>query len=198
MLNKSVPQRAYDVLGVTPRDDFATIRKAWRALARAYHPDVAGGCPDAAQARFAEINAAYDLMRFHRKTKSDIGAEELERQARAAARRAEQARRSEAERKRRARMEEALNADAQMRAEADRLKGRAQAEAEKTRADASKRPWSGKAEAQADQKRTPQGERRPRSTSEMLFELRKQRASQGYRVAKQIPRARKSAIDLCN
>ena len=196
MLNKSVPKRAYDILGVTPRDDFATIRKAWRALARAYHPDVAGGCPDAAQARFAEINAAYDLMRFHRKTKSDIDAEELERQAKAAARRAEHARRSEAERKRRARMEEARNADAQIRAEADRFKRREETKAKE--ANAAQRPWSGNSQAETEPKRTPQNERRPRSTSEMLFELRKQRAFQGYRDAAQMPRARKPAIDLCN
>jgi curved DNA-binding protein len=51
----------YEVLGV-PRDaSDADIRKAYRALARRYHPDV-NKDPDAKE-RFAEISEAYEVLR---------------------------------------------------------------------------------------------------------------------------------------
>jgi hypothetical protein len=62
-----VPKRdPHDVLGV-PRDATpATIKAAWRRLARAHHPDLATESPAAAAAatrRMAEINRAYEQLR---------------------------------------------------------------------------------------------------------------------------------------
>ena len=50
----------YAVLGVDRRADADTIRKAYRKLARTWHPDVnkSSGAPE----RFKEINAAYDIV----------------------------------------------------------------------------------------------------------------------------------------
>ena len=62
-----MPKRdPHDVLGV-PRDaSQATIKAAWRRLAREHHPDLATEGPAAAQAatrRMAEINHAYQQLR---------------------------------------------------------------------------------------------------------------------------------------
>jgi hypothetical protein len=62
-----VPKRdPHDVLGV-PRDaSQATIKAAWRRLAREHHPDLATESPAAAAAatrRMAEINRAYEQLR---------------------------------------------------------------------------------------------------------------------------------------
>lgn len=50
----------YRVLGVDRRADAETIRKAYKKLARQWHPDV-NQSPDADR-RFKEINAAYDIV----------------------------------------------------------------------------------------------------------------------------------------
>ncbi len=51
----------YDTLSV-PRDaDEATIKKAYRKLAKEFHPDRNAGKPQAAE-RFAAVTAAYDLL----------------------------------------------------------------------------------------------------------------------------------------
>lgn len=55
-------QDAFDLLGIKPGSDAATVRKAWRALVRTYHPDLAKSDPKAANTRLAEINAAFDLL----------------------------------------------------------------------------------------------------------------------------------------
>jgi curved DNA-binding protein CbpA len=62
-----VPKRdPHEVLGV-PRDaSQATIKAAWRRLAREHHPDLATESPAAAEAatrRMAEINRAYEQLR---------------------------------------------------------------------------------------------------------------------------------------
>lgn len=54
--------RAFDILGVQPGSDDATLRTAWRALVRTYHPDMAKTDLKAANQRLAEINAAWDLI----------------------------------------------------------------------------------------------------------------------------------------
>lgn len=62
-----MPKRdPHDILGVPHGASQATIKAAWRRLAREHHPDVAGS--DAAQARaatrrMAEINRAYEQLR---------------------------------------------------------------------------------------------------------------------------------------
>lgn len=50
----------YSVLGVHRTADADTIRKAYKKLARKFHPDVSKA-PDA-EARFKEVNAAYDVV----------------------------------------------------------------------------------------------------------------------------------------
>lgn len=50
----------YDVLGVTPEASQEDIKRAYRRLAKAYHPDV-NGDPSAA-IRFKEINEANQVL----------------------------------------------------------------------------------------------------------------------------------------
>ena len=57
-------ENAYSVLGVHQDADDADIASAYRALARVYHPDVAG---DGANARMSRINAAWDRLRTPRR-----------------------------------------------------------------------------------------------------------------------------------
>jgi curved DNA-binding protein len=53
----------YEVLGVPSNADDDAIKKAYRKLARQYHPDrVQGAGKEAAEARFKEISAAYDTL----------------------------------------------------------------------------------------------------------------------------------------
>jgi molecular chaperone DnaJ len=51
----------YEVLSVSRNADADEIKKAYRALARKYHPDVNNGTPEAEE-RFKEINAAYEIL----------------------------------------------------------------------------------------------------------------------------------------
>ncbi len=51
----------YKVLGVTPGTSQEDIKKAYRTLAKKYHPDLHPDDP-AAAAKMNEINAAYDIL----------------------------------------------------------------------------------------------------------------------------------------
>ena len=51
----------YEVLGVKKNADAATIKSAYRKLAKKLHPDANKTDPKAAQ-RFAELNSAYELL----------------------------------------------------------------------------------------------------------------------------------------
>ncbi|HYD66400.1 DnaJ C-terminal domain-containing protein [Azospirillum sp.] len=51
----------YEILGVSPSASAEDIRKAYRKLAKTWHPDLNAGQKDAEQ-RFKEISAAYDLL----------------------------------------------------------------------------------------------------------------------------------------
>ena len=51
----------YEVLGVEKDANDADIKKAFRKLARKYHPDVNPGDADA-EAKFKEVNEAYDVL----------------------------------------------------------------------------------------------------------------------------------------
>ena len=56
----------YEVLGVERGASQATIKAAWRRLAREHHPDVSGRDDTATRAatrRMAQINAAYEALR---------------------------------------------------------------------------------------------------------------------------------------
>jgi molecular chaperone DnaJ len=57
-----LPRSYYDVLGVSPQANEAEIKRAYRALARKYHPDSGPEDPDA-DARFKEITLAYETLR---------------------------------------------------------------------------------------------------------------------------------------
>lgn len=77
------PQQAYAVLGVQPKDDFATIRRAWTNLVKEHHPDAMTGDTRDTTARLTEINEAYDALRRHRPQKQRIHAQERRRVAQA-------------------------------------------------------------------------------------------------------------------
>lgn len=65
-------QNAYNILGIKPSDDIATIKRAYRKLMNEHHPDklVSKGLPkemlEAAKKRAQEIQAAYDLIKTSR------------------------------------------------------------------------------------------------------------------------------------
>ena len=51
----------YEVLGVDKSADDASIKKAYRSLAKKYHPDMNPGDAEA-EAKFKEVNEAYDVL----------------------------------------------------------------------------------------------------------------------------------------
>ena len=51
----------YEVLGVDRSVDEAALKKAYRQLAKKYHPDVNPGDKEA-EAKFKEINEAYEVL----------------------------------------------------------------------------------------------------------------------------------------
>lgn len=57
-----VDQDYYELLGVPRGADEATIKAAYRSLAKEHHPDRKNGCKDS-EARFKEINEAYDILK---------------------------------------------------------------------------------------------------------------------------------------
>ena len=57
----SVKRDYYDVLGIDRNADEKTIKKAYRKLAKKYHPDTNANNPEAAD-RFKEVNEAYDIL----------------------------------------------------------------------------------------------------------------------------------------
>jgi curved DNA-binding protein CbpA len=59
------PDDLYRVLQVVPEADHEVIRAAYRALARKYHPDLAGGSKE----QMAAINAAWGVLE-HPKTRA--------------------------------------------------------------------------------------------------------------------------------
>ena len=67
-------QDPYKVLGVSPNASDEEIKKAYRNLAKKYHPDLNPGDAYAAQ-KMQEINAAYDMLKNpDRNTRSNPGA----------------------------------------------------------------------------------------------------------------------------
>ena len=51
----------YEVLGVDRNADDATLKKAYRKLAKKYHPDMNPGDKEA-EAKFKEVNEAYEVL----------------------------------------------------------------------------------------------------------------------------------------
>lgn len=64
----SVKRDYYDVLGIDRNADEKTIKKAYRKLAKKYHPDTNAGNADAAD-KFKEVNEAYDVLSDPKKKK---------------------------------------------------------------------------------------------------------------------------------
>ena len=62
----------YKVLGVTPQTSDDDVKRAYRELARKYHPDnyVNNPLADLAEARMKEINEAYDTIMSERSGKT--------------------------------------------------------------------------------------------------------------------------------
>jgi hypothetical protein len=54
--------RAYDALGLESDADFASVKAAYRQLAKENHPDLKPGDEEAAK-RFQQVQAAYDVLR---------------------------------------------------------------------------------------------------------------------------------------
>jgi len=61
-------QDYYQILGVQRSDDAATIKKAYRKLARKYHPDVNKEADS--EEKFKEVNEAYDVLKDAEKRKA--------------------------------------------------------------------------------------------------------------------------------
>lgn len=64
--------RALDILGVDPDADFDTIRKAYRKLAKLYHPDTNPDDTEAA-AQFQKVQAAYDVLKKSEEMRQALG-----------------------------------------------------------------------------------------------------------------------------
>ena len=58
----------YEVLGVGRNADAAQIKKAYRKLAKKYHPDTNAGNAEAEQ-KFKEVTEAYDVLGDEEKRK---------------------------------------------------------------------------------------------------------------------------------
>lgn len=69
----------YTVLGVTPAEGLHAIRRAYRSLAKQYHPDYAG---QEGQTQFQEIQEAYEVLSDPRKRKEYDGRRPMVRPAR--------------------------------------------------------------------------------------------------------------------
>jgi hypothetical protein len=62
----------YAMLGATPQDDAATIKRLWRQAARTWHPDVTKD-PDAGRI-FIALNEAWDILKDDKKrARYDLG-----------------------------------------------------------------------------------------------------------------------------
>jgi len=80
-----VPKRdAHAILGIERGASQATIKAAWRRLAREHHPDLIGDDPQAARQatrQMAEINQAYEQLRVSRPGRTEGVAEDAPKRA---------------------------------------------------------------------------------------------------------------------
>ena len=68
LVSASMGKSYYEILGVTKDASPEAIKKAYRKLARKWHPDLNPGNKEAEQ-RFKEISAAYDCLGSEEKRK---------------------------------------------------------------------------------------------------------------------------------
>lgn len=70
----------YKVLGVTPQTSDDDVKRAYRELARKYHPDnyVNNPLADLAETRMKEINEAYDMIMNERGIRREAAADSAE------------------------------------------------------------------------------------------------------------------------
>lgn len=61
-LKKSKMKDYYKILGVSPDLDDHSLKRAYRKLALQYHPDKVDGDKAEAEAHFAELNEAYEVL----------------------------------------------------------------------------------------------------------------------------------------
>jgi len=138
--------KAFALLGIAPTQDQKEIRRAWRALVRTYHPDLAKEDRDAANRRLAEINEAFDILmavavepkrQAPRRQEADAAfTRRMHAARRAEARRQAEAREAEAERRAYA---EAMARKAAQEKAAQQQASRAKAASEKAARDAAAR-----------------------------------------------------------
>ena len=64
-----MPREYYEVLGVTKDATPDEIRRAYRALAKKYHPDVTDLSKEEAEAKFKEVSEAYEVLSDSEKKK---------------------------------------------------------------------------------------------------------------------------------
>ncbi|MDO5853207.1 MAG: DnaJ domain-containing protein, partial [Thermoplasmata archaeon] len=57
-----MPRDYYEVLGVAKDASQDDIKKAYRQLAKKYHPDVSTEEKEVAEAKFKEISEAYEIL----------------------------------------------------------------------------------------------------------------------------------------
>ena len=57
-----MPRDYYEVLGVSKTATPEEIKKAYRSLAKKYHPDVSTEEKEVAEAKFKEISEAYEVL----------------------------------------------------------------------------------------------------------------------------------------
>jgi DnaJ-class molecular chaperone len=69
MATKTKHKTHYDTLGVKQDASVEEIRKAYRALAKKYHPDKTGG-DQQAEEKLKVINQAYDVLKSKEKRKN--------------------------------------------------------------------------------------------------------------------------------
>ena len=77
-MSRIAPQSAFDILGVSPSDDFATIRRTWIRLVKENHPDLVGGDIEELTRKLARFNDAYDSLRWHNPDKVRIREEQAD------------------------------------------------------------------------------------------------------------------------
>ena len=139
----STKKSPHELLGVKPNDNFKTIQRAWRALVWIYHPDQIQGDKTAANAKLADLNAAYEELKQKRNAKPVRGAEPS---------RADAARPPGATRKsKKARKQEAAHcATAERRARAARHEKTARREKTASQSANARATWSSRKKSETD------------------------------------------------